>query len=77
MVVLLLNLKKFPEPKGKYDPTDNSQLIDTTPTSDLNRMKYYRNLLVHTNDGNFSSTAFSEAWEDISGVRLHLIFLLK
>lgn len=66
MIALLRNLTNLNPPCGGYDllPSPN----ETTPTSDLARIKYYRNILAHLDDGRIDNSTFIKAWDDITGV---------
>lgn len=66
MITLLRNLTNFTPPRGGYDclPTTT----ETTSTSDLARIKYYRNFLAHLGEGKIDNTIFITAWDDITGV---------
>ncbi|XP_052103345.1 uncharacterized protein LOC127736784 [Mytilus californianus] len=65
MITLLRNLTSLNPPHSGYDklPTAN----EATPTSDLARIKYYRNILAHLDDGKIDNTEFNTAWDDITG----------
>lgn len=54
-------------PVNGYD--DLPVTTETTPASDIARIKHYRNILAHLHDGKVDGTLFSTAWTDISGVR--------
>lgn len=43
---------------------------ETTPTSDLARIKYYGNMLAHLNKGKIDNSMFIKAWSDITGVSI-------
>ncbi|XP_071172229.1 E3 ubiquitin-protein ligase DZIP3-like [Mytilus edulis] len=66
MSLLLRNLTTIAPPHGGYDNLPSSS--ETTPAADLARIKYYRNVLAHLDDGNIQNTEFSAAWDDITGV---------
>ncbi|CAG2206017.1 unnamed protein product [Mytilus edulis] len=66
MSLLLRNLTTIAPPHGGYDNLPSSS--ETTPAADLARIKYYRNVLAHLNDGNIENAEFSAAWDDITGV---------
>ncbi|VDI62991.1 Hypothetical predicted protein [Mytilus galloprovincialis] len=42
-----------------------------TDGADLTRIKYYRNKIMHSNDGIVSESTFKSWWDEISRVRLH------
>ncbi|CAC5369600.1 unnamed protein product [Mytilus coruscus] len=65
MIALLRHLTNLNPPHGGYDllPSPN----ETTPTSDLARIKYYRNILAHLDEGKIDNTMFIKAWDDITG----------
>ncbi|XP_076075658.1 uncharacterized protein LOC143046398 isoform X2 [Mytilus galloprovincialis] len=64
IITLLRNLTNLSPPHGGFDrlPSDN----DTTPSSDLARIKYYRNFLAHLDEGKVDSTTFTTAWDNVS-----------
>ncbi|CAC5378634.1 unnamed protein product [Mytilus coruscus] len=64
IITLLRNLTDLTPPHGGFDhlPSDN----ETTPTSDLARIKYYRNDLAHRDEGKVDSTTFTTAWDNIT-----------
>lgn len=66
LITLLRNLTKIAHPHVGFDllPTD----IETSPGSDLSRIKYYRNYLFHLDDGQIESAYFKTAWDNLSGV---------
>ena len=43
---------------------------DICPAADLVRIKYYRNLVCHSDDGKMTDTNFDEAWLDITEVNI-------
>ncbi|XP_076096830.1 uncharacterized protein LOC143067416 [Mytilus galloprovincialis] len=69
IITLIRHLTDLTPPRGGYDqlPSDN----ETTPTSDLARIKYYRNILAHLDEGKINNTTFktmfTTAWNDITG----------
>ncbi|CAC5391197.1 unnamed protein product [Mytilus coruscus] len=65
MITLLRNLTNLTPPHGGYDrlPSPN----ETTPTSDLARIKYYRNILAHLDEGKIANNMFITSWDDITG----------
>lgn len=67
MIALIRNLSNLPPSTSGYEKLPLN--IDTSITDDLARIKYYRNKLKHINDGKIESAFFTNAWEDISGVR--------
>ncbi|CAC5401594.1 unnamed protein product [Mytilus coruscus] len=72
MIVLLRNLTTLPlvPPVNGYDKLPVT--IETTPASDLARIKHYRNFLAHLHDGKVDGTLFTTAWKDISDAVLRL-----
>ncbi|XP_063420857.1 E3 ubiquitin-protein ligase DZIP3-like [Mytilus trossulus] len=68
IITLIRHLTDLTPPHGGYDklPSDN----ETTPTSDLARIKYYRNILAHLDEGKIDNstfkTTFSTAWDNIA-----------
>ncbi|XP_052059417.1 uncharacterized protein LOC127700019 [Mytilus californianus] len=64
IITLLRNLTQLTPPHGGYDqlPSDN----ETTPSSDLARIKYYRNFLAHLKEGKVDRTTFTTAWNNIT-----------
>lgn len=66
MIALLRHLTILTPPYRGYDRLPSSN--ETTPTSDLARIKYYRNILAHLVDGKMDNSIFTKAWDDITGV---------
>lgn len=66
MILLLRNLTTIVSPRGGYDSLPSSSEI--SPAADLARIKYYRNVMAHLDDGKMDSRKFSAAWNDITGV---------
>ena len=68
MIALLRNLSNVPltPPINGYDKLPVA--TETTAASDLARIKHYRNLLAHLNDGKVDGALFTTAWKDISDV---------
>lgn len=66
MITLLRNLADVSPCHGDFDmlPPQN----ETTPTSDLARIKYYRNILAHLDEGKIDNDMFVKAWNDMTGV---------
>ncbi|XP_071135020.1 uncharacterized protein [Mytilus edulis] len=68
MITLLRNLTNLSSSCGEYDqlPSDN----ETSPTSDLARIKYYRNIMAHLDEGKIDdstfNTTFTTAWDIIT-----------
>ncbi|CAC5401128.1 unnamed protein product [Mytilus coruscus] len=64
IITLIRHLTDLTPPHGGYDqlPSDN----ETTPTSDLARIKYYRNILAHLDEGKIDNTTFTTAWDNIT-----------
>jgi len=44
--------------------------FDISPGADISRIKYFRNVIAHSDDGKMTSKEFDETWEDISEVCL-------
>ncbi|CAC5369601.1 unnamed protein product [Mytilus coruscus] len=65
MITLLRNLTNLIPPYGGYDLLPS--LNETTPTSDLARIKYYRNILAHLDDGKIDNTMFITAIGRLGG----------
>ncbi|VDI57635.1 Hypothetical predicted protein [Mytilus galloprovincialis] len=65
MITLLRNLTDLTPCNGGYDmlPSPN----ESTPTSDLARIKCYRNMLAHLDEGKLDNSIFIKAWNDITG----------
>ncbi|XP_076081481.1 uncharacterized protein LOC143052358 [Mytilus galloprovincialis] len=65
MITLLRNLADLTPCNGDYDmlPSPN----ESTPTSDLARIKCYRNMLAHLDEGKLDNSIFIKAWNDITG----------
>ncbi|XP_063408745.1 uncharacterized protein LOC134692224 [Mytilus trossulus] len=72
MIALLRNLTTSPlvPPINGYDKLPVS--TETTPSSDLARIKHYRNFLAHLHDGKVDSSLFTTAWNDISNAVFRL-----
>ncbi|XP_071146750.1 uncharacterized protein [Mytilus edulis] len=72
MISLLRNLTTLPlvPPINGYDYLPVT--TETTPASDLARIKHYRNFLAHLHDGKVDGTLFTTAWNDISNAVLRL-----
>lgn len=66
MIALLRNLTTLTPPINGYDNLPVT--TETTPASDLARIKHCRNLLSHLDDAKVDGTLFTTAWMDISGV---------
>ncbi|VDI12038.1 Hypothetical predicted protein [Mytilus galloprovincialis] len=66
MILLLRHLTTLIPPHAGYDTLPKSS--ETTPASDLARIKYYRNFLAHLEDATIESTEFIQAWDDITGI---------
>lgn len=66
MITLLRNLANVSPCPGDFDmlPPQN----ETTHTSDLARIKYYRNILAHLDEGKIDHDMFVKAWNDMTGV---------
>lgn len=75
MITLLRNLTKLYSCQGDYDILPPPYV--TTPTSDLARIKYYRNKLAHVDEGKLDDSTFITAWNDITSVStLEYIFVI-
>ncbi|VDI45833.1 Hypothetical predicted protein [Mytilus galloprovincialis] len=79
MIVLLRNLTNLNPPYGGYDILPSPS--EVTPTSDLARIKYYRNIVAHLDEGRIDNYMFNKAWDDITGVstlkQYHIIPFFK
>ncbi|XP_052082477.1 uncharacterized protein LOC127720106 isoform X2 [Mytilus californianus] len=64
IMILLKNLTKLTPPHGGYDTLPSSN--ETTPTSDLARIKYYRNFLAHLDEGKVDNNTFNTAWDNVT-----------
>lgn len=71
MTTLLRNLTPMTPPLCGFDRLPSPE--ETTPASDLARIKHYRNYLAHLDDGKIDTTFFTIAWKDITSVCI-LIF---
>lgn len=67
MITLLINLADF----NCYDTLP--LVSDITLSADLGRIKLYRNLISHSNNGTIDNASFNTAWEDIVEVCITLI----
>ncbi|CAG2215251.1 unnamed protein product [Mytilus edulis] len=66
IITLLRNITRMIPPRYGYDCLPSA--TETTPCSDLARIKYYNiNLVAHNSDGKVDTTVFRTAWEDLSG----------
>ncbi|CAG2226198.1 unnamed protein product [Mytilus edulis] len=65
MITLLRNLANLSSCNGNFDmlPSPN----ETTPSSDLARIKCYRNMMAHLDEGKLDNSIFIKAWNDITG----------
>ncbi|CAG2206197.1 unnamed protein product [Mytilus edulis] len=63
IILLLRNRTNLSPPHVGYDrlPSFN----ETSPTSDLARIKYYRNFLAHLDEGKIDNTDFTTAWDNV------------
>ncbi|XP_071166797.1 uncharacterized protein [Mytilus edulis] len=66
MITLLRNLTNLTPPRGGYDCLP-PVATEVTPSSDLARIKHYRNILAHLDEGKIDTAMFTTAWEDITG----------
>lgn len=66
IITLLRNLGELTDPVKGYDHLPGS--TETSPASDLARIKYYRNYIAHLENCKINNTFFSTSWEDISEV---------
>ncbi|XP_071146102.1 uncharacterized protein [Mytilus edulis] len=64
IIMLLRNLTDQTPPHSGYDKLPSAN--ETTPTSDLARIKYYRNFLSHLDDGKIDNTTFATAWNTVT-----------
>ncbi|CAG2196920.1 unnamed protein product [Mytilus edulis] len=70
MTLLLRNLTTLTPPLCGFDMLPSA--IETTPASDLSRIKHYRTYLAYLDDGKLDTTFFNTAWNDITGVCMHI-----
>lgn len=66
MTLLLRNFHIKKEPIGGYDQLPVDQ--DQTPAADLARIKYYRNVIAHSQDGAIDDASYKEAWKHLCEV---------
>lgn len=67
MICLIRNLTKSVNPPiNGFDELPLS--IETTPGSDLARIKWYRNILAHHESNTIDTAFFNKAWLDVSYV---------
>ncbi|CAG2222771.1 unnamed protein product [Mytilus edulis] len=66
MICLIRNLTSISSPINGFDSLPLPG--ETTPGSDLARMKFYRNKLAHHDSNTIDATYFHTAWTDISNV---------
>ncbi|XP_076096950.1 uncharacterized protein LOC143067489 [Mytilus galloprovincialis] len=66
MITLLRNLTNLTPPRDGYDCLP-PVATEVTPSSDLARIKHYRNILAHLDEGKIDTAMFTTAWEDITG----------
>lgn len=66
IIALLRHLTDLNPPHGGFDCLPAA--IETTPGSDLARIKYYRNYFAHLNDAMLENNFFNTSWDDISQV---------
>lgn len=66
IILLLRNLTDLKSPHGGFDRLPTT--IETTPASDLARIKYYRNYMAHRHDAKLDNLVFNTAWEVVSEV---------
>ncbi|XP_071151089.1 uncharacterized protein [Mytilus edulis] len=64
MITLLRNLSSMTPPHFGYDQLPAA--TETTPSSDLARIKYYRNYLSHLDEAKMDNTEFTKAWDAIT-----------
>ncbi|CAC5414087.1 unnamed protein product [Mytilus coruscus] len=64
IITLLRNLTNLNPPHGGYDRLPSAN--ETTATSDLARIKYYRNFLAHLDEGKIDNTEFITAWDIVT-----------
>ncbi|CAC5385131.1 unnamed protein product [Mytilus coruscus] len=64
IITLLRNLTCLTPPHGGYDLLPSAN--ETTPTSDLARIKYYRNYLAHLDEGKVDNITFTTAWDTVT-----------
>ncbi|XP_071159030.1 E3 ubiquitin-protein ligase DZIP3-like [Mytilus edulis] len=64
VILLLRNLTPITPPLCGFDRLPSAR--ETTPASDLARIKHYRNYLAHLDDGRLDTGFFNTAWNDIT-----------
>lgn len=72
--MLIRNLTDLIVPFGGYDvlPSDT----ETTPASDLARIKHYRNFVARAVGSMIDAAFYNKAWSDITGVCIALKTLI-
>ncbi|CAC5415127.1 unnamed protein product [Mytilus coruscus] len=65
MITLLRNLTNMTPPRLGYDQLPAA--TETTPSSDLARIKHYRNYLAHLDEAKMDNSEFTTAWNAITG----------
>lgn len=71
MICLIRNLSTISPPIKGFD--SQPLPVETTPASDLARVKFYRNKLAHHDSITIDTAYFNTAWTDISNVSLNAI----
>lgn len=70
MIFLIRNLTSVTPPLTGFDTLPTQ--VETTPGSDLARIKWYRNRLDHRESDTIDTVFFNTAWGDITDVSLLL-----
>ncbi|CAG2192992.1 unnamed protein product [Mytilus edulis] len=73
MICLIRNLTSISHPINGFDSLPLPG--ESTPGSDLARIKYYRNKLAHHDSNTIDSAYFNTAWGDISNVSINAILI--
>ena len=66
MVCLLRNFIIKKPPVSGFDVLPPEHV--TTPAADLTRIKYYRNYVTHSHDGNIDDVNFKSIWNELCAV---------
>lgn len=68
MICLLRNISGINAPVRGFDELPLP--AETSEGSDLARIKYYRNIIAHSEDSKLSNQNFNDAWKDVSEVNI-------
>ncbi|XP_071125124.1 uncharacterized protein [Mytilus edulis] len=63
LICLLRNISKIGKPSRGFDVLP--AITDVSPADDLARIKYYRNMIAHSDDSKMSNQTFHDAWIDV------------